>query len=180
MKPESERLDHHGIRVTAAQWAKVEANGGLEWLRALIDGAGPAGHEAPEQSVTELEWVKWTDLSGYGAPPVEAGAAVAYRIHTGEVLTTDYPHCLDWGDWGGGPRIVEYRLLTAEEVAEQVPWIEWSCGECPVDPATVVQCRLHDYGRNDAGLAGLERWEHVDPLHGNYDANIVAYRVVAA
>lgn len=36
--PPGERLEQRSIRLTAAQWAKVDGNGGIAWLRTLIDG----------------------------------------------------------------------------------------------------------------------------------------------
>lgn len=36
--PPEERLEQRSIRLTAAQWAKVDANG-VAWLRALIQRA---------------------------------------------------------------------------------------------------------------------------------------------
>jgi len=41
-KSESDRLDQRSVRLTTAQWKRLESRGGLEWLRALIDGAAPA------------------------------------------------------------------------------------------------------------------------------------------
>lgn len=38
-KPPDEKLEQRSIRLTAAQWAKIEANGGIEWLRKLIQRA---------------------------------------------------------------------------------------------------------------------------------------------
>jgi len=38
-KPADEKLEQRSIRLTAAQWAKIEAAGGMEWLRKLIDRA---------------------------------------------------------------------------------------------------------------------------------------------
>jgi len=37
--PPDEKLEQRSIRLTAAQWAKIEAAGGMEWLRRLIDRA---------------------------------------------------------------------------------------------------------------------------------------------
>jgi hypothetical protein len=37
-KPPDERLEQRSIRLTAAQWAKVDANG-ITWLRSLIQRA---------------------------------------------------------------------------------------------------------------------------------------------
>ena len=38
--PPEVRLEQRSIRLTAAQWAKFEANGGVVWLRSLIDRSG--------------------------------------------------------------------------------------------------------------------------------------------
>jgi hypothetical protein len=38
--PEDQRLVQRSIRLTAAQWAKIDAHG-LAWLRALIDRSRP-------------------------------------------------------------------------------------------------------------------------------------------
>jgi hypothetical protein len=37
--PAEERLEQRSIRLTAAQWAKIDANGGMPWLRAVIQRA---------------------------------------------------------------------------------------------------------------------------------------------
>lgn len=47
--PEEDRLIGRSIRLTAAQWAKIDANG-MAWLRKLIDRARPA---KPERSDDE-------------------------------------------------------------------------------------------------------------------------------
>ena len=46
-KSESDRLDQRSVRLTTAQWKRLESRGGLEWLRALIDGAAPASAAVP-------------------------------------------------------------------------------------------------------------------------------------
>ena len=266
LKNENQPLDQKSIRLTSAQWGKIAANGGVEWLRALIDGDTPApaaaatgfdwrmtphvcrmcfgrvlvrqdrehgglifrcascGNEGhgdapavicacgfklegtkdmgvrchvnpertpdsideivatvhPEQPVTKLEWVKWTDPDGKGIPPVEAGAAIAYRSHAGKVLTTDYPHFLNWFHGGELDDIVEYRLLTLAEVDSMPPWVEWTGGECPVDHASTVQVRLGNYGQNGAVPAGPQNWKHSPKGTNIWDLNIIAYRVVTA
>jgi hypothetical protein len=38
--PPEQKLEQRSIRLTAAQWAKIDAMG-LEWLRRLIDRARP-------------------------------------------------------------------------------------------------------------------------------------------
>jgi hypothetical protein len=38
-KPVGERLEQRSVRLTPAQWAKVEAGGGQPWLRELVDKA---------------------------------------------------------------------------------------------------------------------------------------------
>lgn len=35
--PPDQKLEQRSIRLTAAQWAKIEAAGGITWLRSLID-----------------------------------------------------------------------------------------------------------------------------------------------
>lgn len=125
-------------------------------------------------------WITWSDSGDDGEPPVDVDDAIAYRMKNGEVLMTDYPHALNWCREGESSDIVEYRLLTVDEVKSMTPWVEWSGGECPVDPALKVQTRLFCYGRNDTCVAGLEQWQHNPKGHRNYDANIVAYRVVTA
>lgn len=39
-KPAEERLEQRSVRLTPAQWAKVDANGGQAWLRQLVEQAG--------------------------------------------------------------------------------------------------------------------------------------------
>lgn len=177
LKNDNQPLDQKSIRLTSAQWGKIAANGGLDWLRALIDGAGAAGHRAPEQSVTEQGWIEWIDTGGYAPPPVGPDDVIAFRLSNGEVLSTDYPHCLNWIHEGEPGDIVAYRLLMVEEVADLAPWVEWTGGECPVDPASVVQVRLFNYGQNEAVIAGPQNWKHLPKTHHSYDINIVAYRV---
>jgi len=38
---EAERLIQRSIRMTAEQWEKIDASGGVPWLRQLIDRARP-------------------------------------------------------------------------------------------------------------------------------------------
>jgi len=38
-KPAAERLEQRSVRLTPAQWAKVDAGGGQPWLRQLVDQA---------------------------------------------------------------------------------------------------------------------------------------------
>lgn len=40
-KPDDEKLVQRSIRMRQAQWDKVDANGGVDWLRKLIDRAKP-------------------------------------------------------------------------------------------------------------------------------------------
>jgi hypothetical protein len=35
--PEGERLIQRSVRMSAEQWEKIDNNGGLEWLRQVID-----------------------------------------------------------------------------------------------------------------------------------------------
>jgi hypothetical protein len=47
--PPDERLEQRSIRLTAAQWAKVDAHG-LAWLRALIQRAkGPVAKPTADE-----------------------------------------------------------------------------------------------------------------------------------
>ncbi len=39
--PDEERLKSRTIRLHPLQWAKIDANGGIAWLRNLIDKAKP-------------------------------------------------------------------------------------------------------------------------------------------
>jgi hypothetical protein len=48
--PPEEYLVQRSIRLTAGQWAKVDAHGGIAWLREMIDRA-----PAPEAPPAELE-----------------------------------------------------------------------------------------------------------------------------
>lgn len=34
--PPANKLEQRSIRLTASQWAKIEAHGGIEWLRKVI------------------------------------------------------------------------------------------------------------------------------------------------
>lgn len=36
-KPVAEKVEQRSARLTPAQWAKVEANGGQEWLRRAVE-----------------------------------------------------------------------------------------------------------------------------------------------
>ena len=151
--------------------------------QAYIQQFGRAKRPAKDveaQPTGGTDWITWADPSDDGEPPVEVDDAIAYRMKNGEVLMTDYPHALNWCREGDSSDIVEYRLLTVDEVKAMTPWVEWAGGECPVDPAVKVQTRLFCYGRNDTCIASLEHWQHNPKGHRNYDANIVAYRVVTA
>lgn len=154
----------------------------LDFYLASKSAVSPIAHPAAPAPVATsddgAEWVKWDDMDGEGEPPVDLDDAIAYRMKNGEMLMTDYPHALNWCREGESSDIVEYRLLTVDEVKSMTPWVEWAGGECPVDPAVKVQTRLFCYGRNDTCVAGLEHWQHNPKGHRNYDANIVAYRVV--
>jgi hypothetical protein len=144
-----------------------------------VSTIAPAAAPAPVATSDDgAEWVKWDDMDGEGEPPVDVDDAIAYRMKNGEILSTDYPHCLNWSREDESSDIVEYRLLTVDEVNAMTPWVEWTGGECPIDPTTKVQTRLFCYGRNDTCVAGLEQWQHNPKGHRNFDANIVAYRVV--
>jgi hypothetical protein len=46
--PPEEKLEQRSIRLTAAQWNKVDAGGGVPWLRDLIDRADPTARAAPD------------------------------------------------------------------------------------------------------------------------------------
>lgn len=46
--PPPERLEQRSIRLTSAQWAKVENSGGIAWLRKLIDRAKPNSTTLPD------------------------------------------------------------------------------------------------------------------------------------
>lgn len=37
--PDSERMENIGVRLNAPQRAELERRGGVEWLRAFLDGA---------------------------------------------------------------------------------------------------------------------------------------------
>jgi hypothetical protein len=36
-KPEAEKFEQRSARLTPAQWAKVDAHGGQEWLRQVVE-----------------------------------------------------------------------------------------------------------------------------------------------
>ena len=148
-------------------------------VRHFLEGMLQVGGMLHE-SADDAAWIKWTDPDGYGAMPVAVDDVIAYRMRDGHVLCTDYPAQLEWCQPGKRSDIVEYRLLTIEESKDMAPWVEWVGGDCPIDPAAVVQIRMHENGRNDAGIAGLERWKHWPSSHADYDANIVAYRLIEA
>jgi hypothetical protein len=145
-----------------------------------IQQSGRAKRTEQQPTCGNPDWVKWPDPSGYGVPPagLDKDDAIAYRMRDGVVLLTDYPKQLEWRHFGNRSDIVEYRLLTVDEMSAMDPWVEWVGGQCPVGPTVSVQLRMHDNGHNDAVIAGLQRWEHESPLHADYDANITAYRVV--
>lgn len=53
-------------------------------------------------------------------------------------------------------------------------WIEWSGGECPVAPETVVEIRVRDGNPYPTDTADKFYW-----LHGQLGSDIIAYRVVS-
>ena len=53
------------------------------------------------------------------------------------------------------------------------PWIDWSGGECPVPPETIVKVELRCGGSELSGLAREYYWNHYDD-----DGDIVSYCTV--
>lgn len=51
-------------------------------------------------------------------------------------------------------------------------WIEWSGGECPVDPCAIVEIRMLS-SETEVQHAHQYRWDHK-----GYGGDIIAYRVV--
>ncbi|PTT86156.1 hypothetical protein DBR42_13900 [Pelomonas sp. HMWF004] len=41
-KPPEERMEQRSIRLSLAHWAKIDANGGIDWLRGVIERAKAA------------------------------------------------------------------------------------------------------------------------------------------
>jgi hypothetical protein len=67
-------------------------------------------------------------------------------------------------------------------------WIEWSGGECPVAPGTLVDVKHMDGDQSYAafagnlvvdGVGGFDWWKHQDADCGP-DGFVIAYRVVSA
>lgn len=62
-------------------------------------------------------------------------------------------------------------------------WIEWTGGECPVAPETIVTPRYRPqgdehvlgYGEGSPGLAGRFRWSHE-----GWPGDIIEYRIEEA
>lgn len=46
-KPADERLEQRSVRMTRAQWAKVDAAGGQPWLRSVVDQAPEPAKKKP-------------------------------------------------------------------------------------------------------------------------------------
>ena len=68
----------------------------------------------------------------------------------------------------------EHDLITLiRDVPDADGWIQWTGGECPVDPESEVEIRLRD-GDVNKGKAGVWFWLH-DMCHA--DRNIIAYRL---
>lgn len=73
-------------------------------------------------------------------------------------------------------------------------WIEWTGGECPVAPETVVDVRFRNGEEDCSGGAaeywtrmsrGRDWWKHEGApwgaeIDGGNEADIIAYRVVSA
>lgn len=47
--PPEARMEQRSIRLLPAHWAKIDANGGLPWLRDLIERAKAAIRPAPDK-----------------------------------------------------------------------------------------------------------------------------------
>lgn len=74
-------------------------------------------------------------------------------------------------------------LLQAIEIAlpileqqEQGEWIEWSGGECPVPPKTIVTVRYRKGKEESPGEAGGYFWSHGSGIRATVD--IIAYRII--
>lgn len=63
--------------------------------------------------------------------------------------------------------------------ADASDWIEWSGGECPVDPDDRIQFRCRDGVERDE-YARFLNWSHLPISSGLSDANIIAYRILEA
>lgn len=48
-KPASEKLEQRSVRMLPAQWAKVDAGGGQQWLRDLVDQAPALPKKKPAE-----------------------------------------------------------------------------------------------------------------------------------
>ncbi len=61
---------------------------------------------------------------------------------------------------------------------EEIPWIEWNGGECPLKDDEVEEweytCRS-GYANSDFGFPSSRRWTH---LHNKSSSDIIAYRVL--
>ncbi|HEX8418539.1 MAG TPA: hypothetical protein VF638_00845 [Sphingomonas sp.] len=68
----------------------------------------------------------------------------------------------------------------ASAAAPASDWIEWTGGERPVAPDTLVDFRLR-FGQETTGWLAKEcDWSHEPMDHHDYGYDIIAYRVVAA
>lgn len=63
--------------------------------------------------------------------------------------------------------------MTTPSIQEPGDWIEWSGGECPVDPLRLVEAKFVD-GATDMDVADAYDWFHED-----LSSDIIAYRVVS-
>jgi hypothetical protein len=137
-------------------------------------------------------WIRWDG----GECPVPPGTHILYKysMTDGLIFNTEHPQSLQWNHKGTDEedRLVAYQILkpsrkTVEPDAaldvvaancqpEPVVggWVEWSGGECPVDPDTLVDVIFRDTYRQRS-IARSLRWS----WYGNAPhPDIMEYRVV--
>lgn len=129
------------------------------------------------------EWIVWKG----GERPVSHNTLIEVRYRSGGWtwgLAGEWELC--WQNNGVSDDIVAYRVLSEEPEPDQPEkrrssaqpdadgWIEWSGGECPVPPDTLVEVLFRN-GETDYTVqdAATYCWDHV-----KCDQDIISYRVV--
>lgn len=70
---------------------------------------------------------------------------------------------------------LEIALPILEQQEDEVGWIEWSGGECPVPPGKIVDLKLRKGSITTNYPAGSAQWDHRSE---DNDTDIMAYRTI--
>jgi hypothetical protein len=131
-------------------------------------------HAAHAQSLqdTMRNTAGWANLS-----PVKRQALTVIADKIARILSGDPEYKDNWHDIQGYAKLAEDRCVVAPPAVDTDEWVEWSGGECPVNPEAKILYRLRDGSENPTWrFAGELRWSYRTFAGGLGD--IVAYKVV--